>query len=64
MMFHCNEQAKLALDEGEVPVGCVVVDPVTNSVLFSGRNATNATKNVVFVVISLFSIHLLLLGRL
>ncbi len=39
-------QAEAALEEQEVPVGCVVVDPATRTVVSRGRNATNATKNV------------------
>ena len=45
-MKRCGKQAQLALDEGEVPVGCVVVDPATSSIVCRGRNATNVTKNV------------------
>jgi len=37
------DQAKKALDEGEVPVGCVFVND--GRVIASGRNAVNATKN-------------------
>ncbi|EPR62740.1 putative CMP/dCMP deaminase, zinc-binding [Toxoplasma gondii TgCatPRC2] len=39
------EEARLALKEGEVPVGCVLVDSKTRQVVSRGRNATNRTKN-------------------
>eukprot|EP00043_Microstomoeca_roanoka_P016311 m.166046 g.166046 ORF g.166046 m.166046 type:complete len:171 (-) comp16435_c4_seq4:1416-1928(-) len=38
------DAARRALDEGEVPVGCVYVDPQGN-VRGVGRNQTNATHN-------------------
>ncbi|PFH37953.1 putative CMP/dCMP deaminase, zinc-binding [Besnoitia besnoiti] len=38
-------EAKAALEEGEVPVGCVLVDSRTREVVSTGRNATNRTKN-------------------
>lgn len=34
-------EAEEALKEGEVPVGCVVVDIATSTLLATGRNATN-----------------------
>ncbi|KAK9931433.1 hypothetical protein M0R45_018708 [Rubus argutus] len=37
------EQAKLALDSLEVPVGCVIVED--GKVIASGRNRTNETRN-------------------
>ena len=37
-------EAEGALDEGEVPVGCVIV--MGDRVVASGRNRTNASKNV------------------
>ncbi|MCL7038692.1 hypothetical protein MKW94_004109 [Papaver nudicaule] len=37
------EQAKLALDSLEVPVGCVIVED--EKVIASGRNKTNETRN-------------------
>lgn len=39
------EEARGALDEGEVPVGCVLVDSRTRQLVSRGRNATNRTKN-------------------
>nr|CEL66916.1 TPA: Cytidine and deoxycytidylate deaminase family protein, related [Neospora caninum Liverpool] len=39
------EEARSALQEGEVPVGCVLVDSRTRQVVAKGRNATNRTKN-------------------
>ncbi|GJN08016.1 hypothetical protein PR202_ga25900 [Eleusine coracana subsp. coracana] len=38
------EQAKFALDNLEVPVGCVIVED--GKVISSGSNRTNATRNV------------------
>lgn len=37
------EQAKFALDNLEVPVGCVIVED--GKVISSGSNKTNATRN-------------------
>ena len=39
-------QAEMALKEGEVPVGCVIVHMPTRRVLSCGHNETNATQNV------------------
>jgi tRNA(adenine34) deaminase len=39
------EEAALAAREGEVPVGCVVVDDATNTVLARGRNARERTQD-------------------
>ncbi|XP_015894689.2 tRNA-specific adenosine deaminase TAD2 isoform X2 [Ziziphus jujuba] len=38
------QQAKLALDSLEVPVGCVIVED--GEVIASGRNRTNETRNI------------------
>ncbi|XP_031376172.1 tRNA-specific adenosine deaminase TAD2-like [Punica granatum] len=38
------QQAKLALESLEVPVGCVIVED--GKVIASGRNRTNETRNV------------------
>jgi tRNA(Arg) A34 adenosine deaminase TadA len=38
-------QAEQALREGEVAVGCVLVDSRNGAVIGRGRNATVATKN-------------------
>ncbi len=37
--------AREALAAGEVPIGCVLVDTRSGSVVSRGRNATNATRN-------------------
>lgn len=39
-------KAQIALDEGEVPVGCVLVHRGTGRVVSFGHNETNATCNV------------------
>lgn len=39
-------QASKALDEGEVPVGCVFVDASSNTIISKGSNKTNETRNV------------------
>eukprot|EP00039_Didymoeca_costata_P010648 m.144085 g.144085 ORF g.144085 m.144085 type:complete len:175 (+) comp14910_c0_seq9:71-595(+) len=38
------KQAQLALDESEVPVGCVIVHP-SKGIVAQGRNRTNVSKN-------------------
>jgi len=43
MMGLALREASLALEEGEVPVGCVVADSGTGEILAHGRNATHAT---------------------
>lgn len=39
------EQTEKALDNGEVPVGCVIVHNETGEIISSGHNLTNATRN-------------------
>jgi tRNA-specific adenosine deaminase 2 len=39
------EQARLALGEGEVAVGCVLVDADTDTIVARGRNATNRERH-------------------
>ena len=39
------EQAELAYVNGEIPVGCVFVDDSTKSVITSGHNKTNESRN-------------------
>lgn len=39
------DQAKLALDSLEVPVGCVIVDKGNNNIIASGRNRTTESRN-------------------
>lgn len=39
------EQAELSYVNGEIPVGCVFVDDVTKSVITSGHNKTNESRN-------------------
>nr|CAB3500976.1 unnamed protein product [Digitaria exilis] len=43
-MERALEQAKFALDNLEVPVGCVIVED--GKVISSGSNRTNATRNM------------------
>lgn len=38
-------QAREALDAGEVPIGCVIVDRRTGKIVASGRNRTNETRD-------------------
>lgn len=38
-------QCELALDRGEVPVGCVFLHLPSKEVILSGHNLTNKTKN-------------------
>lgn len=45
LMRAALEEAAAALREGEVPVGCVLVDPRTATIVSRGRNATNKKKN-------------------
>ncbi len=40
------EEAKKALMEGEVPVGCVYTSPENDKLISAGHNETNASKNV------------------
>lgn len=39
------EQAEIALKSGEIPVGCVFVDNINDTVIASGSNKTNETRN-------------------
>jgi tRNA-specific adenosine deaminase 2 len=39
------KQAQLALQNGEIPVGCVFVDTTTNQIISAGHNKTNETRN-------------------
>lgn len=41
----CLEQAKLALEEKEVAIGCVFYHTTLNKIIARGRNSVNATKN-------------------
>lgn len=41
----CIDQARLALEEKEVAIGCVFFHTDLKKVLASGRNSVNATKN-------------------
>lgn len=41
----CINQAKLALDEQEVAIGCVFYNTTTREIIARGRNSVNATKN-------------------
>jgi tRNA(Arg) A34 adenosine deaminase TadA len=38
-------EAQLAFDQGEVPVGCVIVDPVRGAVIASAHNLCEQEKN-------------------
>jgi tRNA-specific adenosine deaminase 2 len=44
-MEHALREAKLALDEGEIPVGCVFVDEAAGTVVARGHNKTNESRN-------------------
>ena len=44
-MLEALKEAKHALDTFEVPVGCVFVDPKTNTIIARGHNLTNLRKN-------------------
>ncbi|KAJ3331359.1 tRNA(adenine34) deaminase [Kappamyces sp. JEL0680] len=44
-MHRALELAQEALDAGEVPVGCVFVDPASQTVVAQGRNRTNEELN-------------------
>lgn len=39
------EQAEEALQVGEVPIGCAIVDPQTDKIIATGRNRTNEHRN-------------------
>lgn len=41
----CIQQARLALEEKEVAIGCVFYDSQENIIIAKGRNSVNATKN-------------------
>jgi tRNA(Arg) A34 adenosine deaminase TadA len=41
-MSEALSTAKTALDSDEVPVGCVIVDPITNTILAKGYNKVDA----------------------
>jgi len=42
-MLEAINQAKLALEEGEIPVGCVIIHE--NKIIARGFNQTNRTRN-------------------
>lgn len=44
-MLLAIEEGRIALNNGEIPVGCVFVDVTTGSVIAKGSNRTNLTKN-------------------
>jgi tRNA(Arg) A34 adenosine deaminase TadA len=44
-MVKALEQAELALEKGEIPIGCVFVNHL-NEVVAVGHNETNETRNV------------------
>eukprot|EP00388_Colpodella_angusta_P000395 GDKJ01001442.1.p1 GENE.GDKJ01001442.1~~GDKJ01001442.1.p1 ORF type:complete len:191 (+),score=35.46 GDKJ01001442.1:64-573(+) len=44
-MKEALEQAKIAWHAGEVPVGCVLVDRASKTIIARSCNATNKTKN-------------------
>ena len=44
-MKRALELAKLAFDEGEVPVGAVVVKKTTGEIVGEGRNRREGAKN-------------------
>lgn len=44
-MLAALDEAKHALETFEVPVGCVFVDPSTNTIIARGHNLTNERKN-------------------
>ena len=44
-MLKALEQARLAFDDREVPVGCVIVNKASGEVASSGFNQTNVTNN-------------------
>lgn len=44
-MILALEQANEAMEQGEVPVGCIFVDSRTNKVIAKDRNRTNETLN-------------------
>lgn len=45
LVQECFEQAKLALAEKEVPIGCVFYDTKAKRIIAKHRNTVNATKN-------------------
>lgn len=45
VMMRALDQAKLAFDNREVPVGCVIVDKSTGEIVSSGFNQTNISNN-------------------
>jgi tRNA(Arg) A34 adenosine deaminase TadA len=45
IMLKALEQAKLAFEHREVPVGCVIVEKKTGNIVSSGFNQTNITNN-------------------
>lgn len=44
-MLRALDQAQLALESGEVPVGCVIVHNKEQYIVGTGHNETNATSN-------------------
>ena len=44
-MMKALEQAKVAFDEREVPVGCVIVHRTSGEIVSEGSNQTNKTNN-------------------
>ena len=51
-------EATIALNDNEVPVGCVFVDRNTGEVIARGFNRTNQERNVLFFIyISLHNIY-------
>ena len=45
-MEHALKEAQDALDEGEIPVGCVFVSEASGLVVTRGHNKTNESRNV------------------
>lgn len=45
LMEACFEQARLALEEKEVAIGCVFYHTLLKKIIASGRNSVNASKN-------------------
>lgn len=43
------EQAQKAFDDGEVPVGCVIVDSTSHNVVAATRNRIQKTKTLIFM---------------
>ena len=44
-MEECFKYCEKAIENGEIPVGCIFVHNLTKKILYGSHNLTNKTKN-------------------